>query len=951
MLKELKVFIILFSFLGSFLLPNNISAQTPPDIKDKFRKIWPLIESQLDEKKNDSLKFVKILIEGYCEKDYTCSYALLEEVKQEIEKERFDLPKAILIGKMMLNLARKNNKRSDMGHCYLDISRYYDALKNTRIATQYLDSTLIITEELGDYEGWVENRMWKLERILAETKKKEILLQMDSLLKSVNTDQYPALKIELTARMINHKLYSELYDDAAQHLSDLEKLVFANDSTSFFYRMEFHRMKARLYELNKDFTQAKSALLKALELAITLPDKWREVYILQNLAKIEWTTHNSSLAKNYINKAILKADSFKMHDLQVSNYQLKMTIAEEENDYKAAYLSLQQIGFHTDELNARSGDFDLENYYLALEKEQLAVEKKNRDLELSLKNTQLRNSTIIGMLLSLLAIISVVAFFRQRHRRRALLKKNEIIQQQKEELANLDKAKSKFYANVSHELRTPLTLLVGPINSVIKNGNLNEHNLNLMKKAQKSCGELLSIVRSILDLSKMEANKIELDEELEHLHPIINRIVYAFESHAETNGINYSLTYQARTQLHLMVDKAKLETIINNYLTNALKFTEPNGQVAVTVKDTGNHINIAIADTGRGIHPDDIPHIFNRFYQSKRAEAPTEGGTGIGLSLVKELANLMGGKVWVESEFKKGSTFYLEIPKKEAQMIEAINKASTSSLRAADYTPESTMSSQQMEETNELPYILVVEDNHSIREYIISILATSYHVLSAENGQKALRVLNEVPNCQLLLSDIMMPVMDGYQLLSTLKKEEKFMHLPVIMLTARGGIRDKLKALRIGVDDYMLKPFDEEELLVRIQNLLDNQKERTQAQEEELIADAKQVMLAEKDQTWLEDFESYVRVHLEDELMNIPSLAAHFAMSESTLLRQLKRLTGLSPHKYLQEMRLDQARQLLEESNNMTIAQIAAKVGYKNMPNFSRSFKKRYGQSPSAYIK
>ena len=330
----------------------------------------------------------------------------------------------------------------------------------------------------------------------------------------------------------------------------------------------------------------------------------------------------------------------------------------------------------------------------------------------------------------------------------------------------------------------------------------------------------------------------------------------------------------------------------------------------------------------------------------------------------------MGGKIWVESELGEGSTFFVELPRKE---VLGSSPLPTSPFGGGESPALKMVGNESMlpvfpdlkEGHTPSPLgrageglsggrLLIVEDNHSLRDYIQSILSPYYHVITAENGQVALELLGSSPfgggreGADLILSDIMMPVMDGFQLLEKLKGDDRYRHLPVIMLTARADMQDKLKALRIGVDDYLLKPFDEEELLVRIENLLNNQQGRKEFLKENEIEEAT-ASISEEDKIWLEKLEAHVQSHLSDTSLSITQLASEFAMSESTFRRQLKRLTGLSPVKYIQELRLTEARQLLESKTHKSVAKVAEKVGYSDGSTFARLFKKRFGKLPSEY--
>lgn len=404
----------------------------------------------------------------------------------------------------------------------------------------------------------------------------------------------------------------------------------------------------------------------------------------------------------------------------------------------------------------------------------------------------------------------------------------ELIEEQAIELMQLDKAKSRFFANISHELRTPLTLILGPLSSIQNSGNLDKRNLRLIEIANQSGQELLKLIGSILDLSKMDSGKVELYEQSEAFFPLLQRIVLPFASMAQSKDILFEFNYEAKKDLFLDLDKNKLEVILNNLLSNAMKFTKSKDAVILTVKDIETEILFKVEDTGRGIHLEDQPHIFDRFYQSKVADAPIEGGTGIGLALTKEFVGIMKGKIWLKSTFGEGSTFFIELPKKEsrtsASAKETLNLDDLVSL--PDLINLQKLPPKQEILDRDLPTILVTEDNDALRDYMVSILSPRYNVLTARHGLMALDILEKNPNCQLITTDIMMPEMDGFQLLQILKSTDAYRHIPVIMLTARVDIKDKLHALRIGVNDYMTKPFDGEELLARIDNLLKNEATR-----------------------------------------------------------------------------------------------------------------------------
>lgn len=567
---------------------------------------------------------------------------------------------------------------------------------------------------------------------------------------------------------------------------------------------------------------------------------------------------------------------------------------------------------------------------------------------------------------------------------KTVLERTEIIEKQKEELQNLDKVKSRFFANVSHELRTPLTLMLGPVSSMLKSNKLDNRNFTFAKLIQNNAKDLLNLVSEILDLTKLESGNLELNEEPTTFYPFTQRIISAFESHAHKQNIQLEFHYLADEYLQLNLDKNKFEKIFNNLLSNALKFTPSNGNINVLIEDRSNRIQLNVSDTGYGIHPDDLPYVFNRFYQSSQDNAPTEGGTGIGLALCMEFANLMNGNLWVESTIGKGSSFYFEFPKKQILgVVKTEDFTITKEPKNPSLENEITLQNNKKGEPNQQKEtILVVEDNHALRDYIELILSDTYQIVTAENGQIAWELLtvegeritvdgeqtetNRPPSTvnrqpDLILSDIMMPFLDGYQLLQRLKKSDQFRQVPVIMLTARAEMKDKLKALRIGVDDYMLKPFEEEELFARIENLLRNSNERMLAvqslqsavseKEESKTLEISDTLTTGIDLQWLEDLEMIVKKELSSFQFNVGTLAEKMAMSKRPLEIKIKRLTGLTPSKYIQEIRFNQARQILENRSESTVKAVAFSVGMKDPIHFSRQFKARFGKSPADYFR
>jgi signal transduction histidine kinase/DNA-binding response OmpR family regulator/ligand-binding sensor domain-containing protein len=573
-------------------------------------------------------------------------------------------------------------------------------------------------------------------------------------------------------------------------------------------------------------------------------------------------------------------------------------------------------------------------------------------------------------------------------------KDKTIIEQQANELRNLDQMKSKFFANISHELRTPLTLMLAPIDNTLKENQLTNRAYTNLLLAKKNGQRLHRMINEILDLTKLEAGKLEVQTQRTVLYSFVKNIVASFESIANQKEIDFIFDYQGNKYLQVFIDQRKVEIILLNLLSNAFKFTPNSGKVALTVTDEGQFLQFQVSDTGQGIHPEDMPNIFNRFYQSK--DATTQrlnggGGTGIGLALTKEFVELLKGTINVESELLKNTIFTIQIPKKElisqvtdeaAMLIK--NEVVTTNNQLEQYKEKTPIATNQAKDT-----ILLVEDNHDLRFFIKSILSTEYNVITAENGKVGLERLTDAsldggrtlrltekkipiqdrkakrPSTvrrlpSLIISDIMMPIMDGYEFVEKVKSDERFNHIPIIVLTARAALEDKMKALRIGVDDYLNKPFIEEELFVRIENLLRNAKNRKAIIEEAIVEKeatpapkAKQTTLktiTPEMQTWLAEVEALLLEKIENNDYTIDQLATDMAISKRQLARRIKEIVGITPSQYIKTIRYTKARELLENKTYTSVKAVAYSVGFKDVVNFSRQFRKRFGKFPSEYL-
>lgn len=536
------------------------------------------------------------------------------------------------------------------------------------------------------------------------------------------------------------------------------------------------------------------------------------------------------------------------------------------------------------------------------------------------------------------------------------------------ELKLLDATKSRFFANVSHELRTPLTLIIGPVRDLQKRfaarkGTKEEqHWLQLI---HNNAHRLLRLINEILELSKLEAGKMDLQQRPVVLYSWIKRILSSFETLAKDKDVRLQLHYQLPEKEVFLLDPDKLERILTNLLSNAMKHTPTGGKVEILIREENGQVLFRVLDTGPGIPPEELPLIFDRYYQSKNTRYPIEGGTGIGLALAKELTAFLNGQISADNRPGKGAAFSLLLPLRKTERPERAEKSALpiphpmpSYEIQASSNPAETGSGSAPSST-----ILFVEDHTEMRHYIEHMLQSRHRVVSFRNGREAMQYLLEHPDrekVELILSDVMMPVMDGFALLRAVKNHSRLRMLPFMLLTARAGIHSKLKAFHIGVDDYLTKPFEREELLARIQSLLKNYHNRRQwtleyGQKEKndpgkATAPLPDSVLSQKEQAKLDKLEKVTRENLNNPLFNLDYLSEQLGISKRKLNRVTRTLIGLTPNRYVRKVRMEVARQLLETQQVNTVKEAVQRVGLRDPEHFSKEFKKEYGKNPSDYL-
>ncbi len=551
-------------------------------------------------------------------------------------------------------------------------------------------------------------------------------------------------------------------------------------------------------------------------------------------------------------------------------------------------------------------------------------------------------------------VLSLGIWFFFRRRTQQLL-----VRQEANQLRDLDKMKSRFFTNISHELRTPLTLIGLPLEHLLKNlDKFNQAEIRqYIEAAQSNKKDMNRLINEILDLSKLEVGKLELEEKAIDLQYFLNRTVNLFQSSAATKGINFQFLSDIPEQITVQLDETKLEMVINNLLSNALKFTPENGMIVVKSAWTTTHeLQFKVEDNGRGIYRDDLAQVFERYFQSNKEEK-LEGGSGIGLAICKELMELMGGKIQVESELGKGSTFSFYLPLKTVNATNTSPKEEWKENNTGSFLSEAVT----VPFSKEKKTILLVEDHPELLQHLQNILSPLYNILTTTNGEEALKLLRESLPPDLILSDVMMPKMDGFTLLKKVRTEDKFCGIPFILLTARADIKDKLKGLRIGVDDYMIKPFNIEELLLRINNLLTNAQNRkftapelvSENKDEKIKVSAPTTSIYQPtpaDLDWLQEVETIALREIKNKDYTLEDLAKELLISYSSFRQKIKLISGLPPNRYIRSIRLHHAKYIMETREINTLKEIAFEIGFEGLTHFSKLFEAEFGKHPQEFL-
>jgi len=630
-----------------------------------------------------------------------------------------------------------------------------------------------------------------------------------------------------------------------------------------------------------------------------------------------------------------------------------------KGDYKSALeKALSYIGLK-DSLRTALYDqnlMEMTTKYELKEKENLLTQH-----QLTIQKQSSRQRLIIW--LSAILILTGVLIFLYLKNRQDLQRKTAEVEAEKaqlqaqlehaevERLQEIDKLRSIFFANISHEFRTPLTLILNPTEQLLDN-SIKTEDKKYLNIIYRNASRLLELVNQLLDISKLESGKTTLQAGRFDIKQFCLTLCGLFESLAAQKGIDFGIKVPEQ-EISGYFDKDVIEKIVVNLLSNAFKFTPSGGEISVSVAQKGKHeVEISIRDTGIGISQEQLAHLFERFMSFSGSDI--QNNSGIGLSLVKELVELHKGDIKVESEIGVGSVFTVSInlDKNNYTELELLKENNSIPSGSAFLIPslkgietELIVQKRLPNISSEIkPLLLIAEDNPDVRLLITDICKDSYQIITAENGKSAYHIaIEKVPD--IIITDIMMPVMDGNEFCALLRENGLTSHIPIIMLTARGDQKDKLIGLKTGADDYLTKPFNAEELLVRLHNLLEQRKKLREYYKKAFHAFTPvEENMESMDAVFLDNLKKTIEKNLQSETYGVSELASDLYLSRSQLHRKVTVLLGFSPNEVIRNMRLEKARMMILKKAG-TIAEIAYSCGFNSAAYFSKCYKDYFGHT------
>jgi signal transduction histidine kinase/AraC-like DNA-binding protein len=852
---------------------------------------------------------------------------------------------------------------TDMGSIYIKQSQFAKAM------SQYL-TALKLSQQKNDKDklGYCYNGIADI--YLAQNKPKEALKYHKKALGfyskfAEKAHVYLCMAIEY--RKINENSTALLYTDSilnnADQLNNIDLLARTYLNEGQIYKT-----------LNKP-DKAKHFFVLTYQLASNVKDYEYQILASTCMAGLFCDLHQpdsaiSVLKKNMSILNLLKSKILYLHKEYYYNLFLAYDLKGETKPALAYYKTFKWISDSLMSEESKQRLYELQTSF-EVDKKDAEIGSLNKDNKL--KAYQLSRQRLILILILVSAILSLafaLVFFNKFRLKRKLaamlesknieneqqhqkiLVMNDILEKQNESLLEMDNIKSRFFTNISHEFRTPLTLIIGPLTTLYEETKDQEaksvfsHILNQAKR-------LLVLINQLLDLSKLQSAKPILRLSYDNINTFLNTLCGSFSSYAAELGIDLQY-HSAQAPLMAWFDKENLQKILTNLISNALKHTPCNGFVDISITnifENQNFIEITVCDNGMGIESQEIKNIFEPFYQSTATVYRNIEGSGVGLALVKELVELHGGTIDVTSEVGKGSSFKFCIAINKEMFPSALimeNEENQMINHDIDVVVQRKNYTKRVNNTKNNTTILVVEDNNDMRDYITKSLLTNYQIVEAVNGREGFdKAVDLSPD--LIITDVMMPDMNGYKMTQLIKNDSRTSHIPVIILTAKASEESKMEGLESAADDYIVKPFNLKELLLRIKNTIHSRQNLREKFQKCITINPSEVTATSMDEQFLTKALSIVENHMAESDFSVDDFCEEIGISKTHAYRKLKALTDQSFTEFLRSIRLKRAAALLfKKMGNLT--EIAYATGFTNLSYFSRCFKEQFGVSPSEYL-
>lgn len=739
--------------------------------------------------------------------------------------------------------------------------------------------------------------------------------------------------------------------DTAIHFF-LEAEVLALQLPERVERAEALDQLAACYEQVGFLNQALEVYESALKTWRALPDMAKVLQDLEKLGDIHVEFANYEQAISYWQRARNLLKGSQDAD-QVKRLQDKIDAGNQglQSTKVAKVIPIQQ---HQKLLQQQAFDQQFETALLQLE---LKQEKANLQVALDLQQEKyFLHATLAVLVLTALLLIVLYIFFQvKRKANHALVRLNqeissqkEVLEEQKSKLEALDRMKSHFFTNISHEFRTPLTIIDSALQEMQGHVSSKSKALEVIDRNNKN---LLLLVNQILDLRKLESGKMKLEPVQGDVIPYLDYLFESFSTLADSQGKKLHFL-KNEAALIMDYDPDKLLQVLSNLLSNAIKYTPKGKDIYLSVRrigPSGDQLTLCVKDSGPGIPEDRLPLIFDRFYQLDDWIYRREGSTGIGLALTQELIFLMGGSIEVNSVMGEGSSFDVRLPITKNAKLRATQygmQVSIVSIPQEESSPEDLPATV---ETEHLPKLLLIEDNSDVLHYTTALLKGHYQILVARDGEEGIEMaLDTVPD--LIVSDLKMPLKTGAELCQTLKTDPRTSHIPIVLVSALADQEARNEGLRSGADAYLIKPFNREELFIRLEQLLAlRHRLRERYGNLEPISPLKDPVFHKED-AFIIQLQEVIEEHLDEEGFGIQELCKSMGMSRSHLHFKIKALTNRSTSHYIRSFRLRHAREKFT-STDLSVTEVAFEVGFRDVAYFSRSFSAEFGMSPTDYLK